>query len=224
MKTSQSSPYFFGIYIVILLIVIGAAWLQSSVPLIILFRDTFTLGGITPHHGLFSNIGSFLWCAIGSITLFSSAILFASRKDQEFATFLLAFSLISLFSMIDDFFMFHEHIAPVLLHISEKTVLGMYGIAIIASTVRFRKTILKTNWKIFAIGLLFFFLSLVFDKLLDGQENTVYLFKIGEKYIFEDGAKFLGIAIWLYYFSTSSFNQILRPLSEHKLHQNFSDH
>ncbi len=213
MKFNQANS--FKLYLFLLSVLLIITWLQPAIPLISLFRDTFHLAGVPPYYGLFSNIGSFLFCATGSITLFGAMLLHSINrekefKDKEFVNFLSTFSLISFFLMFDDFFMFHEYIAPYILGINEKAVLVAIGIVIISGLVRFRKTILKTKFKFLMVGAFFLLLTVLFDKILDRHENSVYLIKVGEKYILEDGAKFLGIATWLYYFTISSFNQVMR--------------
>jgi hypothetical protein len=217
MKFNQANS--FKLYLLLLLILLTITWLQPAIPLIFLFRDTFHLTGVSPYYGLFSNLGSFLLCATASITLFSAILLYSLKKDKEFKDrefimFLSTFGLISLFLMLDDFFMFHEYLAPVALGISEKAVIAIIGVVTVSGLVRFRKIILKTKFKILMIGLFFLLLSVLFDKIFNGHEDWVYLFKVGEKYILEDGAKFLGIATWLYYFTVSSFNQIMNTFLE----------
>ncbi len=186
---------------------IVASWLQNAVPLIQLYRDTFVLAAVPSYFGIASNLGAFLFCMAGSIACFSALILAADERDREFAKFLLTFGGISFMLLADDFLLFHE-IMERRFGVREKLVFLSYAAIICASLVRFRAVVLATPYGYLLLSLSFFALSVVFDRILDGTEDMVLLFKPGEKYLLEDGSKLLGISSWLFYFALCSHDRI----------------
>jgi hypothetical protein len=109
--------------------------------------------------------------------------------------------------MADDFFMIHE-VAERRLRMPDKWIFLGYAALICASLWRFRRVVPATRYGYLLVAIGFFALSVFFDAVLDGKEDTVYLRKQGEKYLLEDGFKLLGIASWLFYFGVCSYEMI----------------
>ncbi|MCZ6674134.1 MAG: hypothetical protein O7C75_14485, partial [Verrucomicrobia bacterium] len=95
-----------------------------------------------------------------------------------------------------DFFRFHESIFPDHLGVNEKVVQLAYVGLILFGMFKFRKPILETDFLILLVALGFFGLSVVIDVF----EDQVYAYLGNWKFVFEHGAKFLGIVGWFGYF------------------------
>lgn len=195
---------FFGIYFAVFAL-LAIAWLQSSVPLDFLFRDTFAVASAPVYYGLFSNLGIFLWLSSAAIMFFSTSILSVIDKQNKYYQFLLSFGSITLFLAMDDFFMLHERVFPRLLGVSEKVTFLAYGIIVIYSIFRFRRIIFNNNFKIFFIAVLFLFSSIAVDQILNSDQ---FLFKANDSYFFEDSLKLIGIVTWCFYFIKISAEKI----------------
>lgn len=159
-----------------------------------LTRDIAAIAEFPPYYGLVSNIGILLWCGAASICLFGFVVLRNCKHHVGFKKnlqlFLLFSGLITLFLMFDDLLMLHEEIFPTL-KISEMKVYSSYAGIFLFYIWHFRKTILKTEWTVFGLGLLFLGASVTIDVLpIFGSKIT----------LLEDGFKLLGIASWFGYF------------------------
>lgn len=164
-----------------------------------LTRDPAQITGSHPLYGLLSNLGILVWCSTAAICIYSSAILRKSNKNRSYASFLLVSGIITSILMIDDFFLFHDYILPVYIHVHEYFVYVAYALLMLSWFYFFRRTMLETDWALLFLSLVFFGLSIIFDlfngKLLGG-------------WIFEDGCKFLGILTWMYYYTHISFQRL----------------
>ena len=195
---------FFGIYFVVFAL-LAIVWLQSSVPLDFLFRDTFAVASVPVYYGFFSNLGIFLWLSSAAIMFFSTSILSIIDKQNKCCQFLLSFGSITLFLAIDDFFMLHERVFPRFLGVSEKVTFLAYGIIVIYCIFRFRRIILNNNFKIFFMAVLFLFSSIAVDQTLNSDQ---FLFKANDTYFFEDSLKLIGTVTWCFYFIKVSAEKI----------------
>lgn len=139
--------------------------------------------------GMYSHIGIMLWCACTAICFFSYAALRKQSKNQKLSLFLLCSGIITLLLLVDDLFLLHEAVFPNYLNISEKKFFAGYALIMLSYFVRFSKTILKTEFLFLLLALGFFGISILID------------IKFTEEYLFEDGAKLLGIVSWVTYFT-----------------------
>ena len=173
--------------------------LDIGVPLERFTRDPSATTGTDPLVGLVSNIGILFWCTGASICLYSFFNIIYSRgkKINDRPLFLLVFGAITAILMLDDLFLFHESIAPRVFNIPENSVYVFYGLIVLFSIIRFRRTILQTNWIILSLAFTFFALSIAND-LFKG------LFILPSSTFIEDSFKLLGIVSWVYYFILSS--------------------
>ncbi|MGV2829685.1 hypothetical protein [Myxosarcina sp. GI1(2024)] len=190
-----------------LLIVIFASW-KTNLPVSSFTKDIASIADVNPFNGVISNLGILLWCAAASICLFSFAVLQNLKTNhasiqKKFRFFLLVSGSIGLIIMFDDLFLLHEEILPSL-NISEKAVFLSYMIMICLYLLKFRKTILKTEWIVLCLGLLCFAASIIIDILV--MSGKIIFF---DKFFFEDGLKLLAIASWFSYFVRLCF-QILK--------------
>lgn len=181
---------------------LGTTFLISyglDIPVAWLMRDPSMVTGDSPFVGFFSNVCVLLWCAIAAVCFFCFLIL-RKTSASEGALFFLFTGVITLVLMLDDFFLIHEYVFPILLGLSELVLFAGYGLATVFVIIRFRKFIQETNLIFLLLALGFFGLSLGIDLL--NNENLLLL---------EDGAKLLGIVSWFGYFVTTGV-ALIRPM------------
>jgi hypothetical protein len=152
--------------------------------------------------GCISNIGILLWCAAASVCFLSAAILNVRRDQGEMVKFLVCFGALTAVLMFDDLFMFHESIAPWYLHVPEKAVLILYGLYALYAFSHFRKIVLTNDIRFLVLAACAFGSSVLIDQISE-------IYYIPGEYLFEDGAKFVGIASWLAYFVDLSFHKVM---------------
>jgi hypothetical protein len=174
--------------------------------------DVTAITDINPLSGILSSFGVLLWCAAASICFFTAMIL-RNVKSRDTFWFLLYSSLLSTYLLFDDLFLFHEQLSPQYLGLKEKVVLIALVISVSVFLIKFRQVILRTNFGMLLLALGFFATSLVIDVMLEP-----WLRQLGHwVYLFEEGAKWLGIASWCSYFVHTS-HQLL--VSNFGLHNN----
>lgn len=167
-------------------------------------RDPSAIMGAPFYIGLLSNLGILLWCSSAVICLFSFIIFRGVVKHTEFASFCLFSSILTTVLLFDDLFLIHESVFPHYLNIPEKFFYVSYVIALIAYLVRFRKTILKTEFLLLLLALNFFGLSIIIDLL----QQIFHLLRPSLANLIEDFSKFLGILGWCTYFVRVCTNQM----------------
>lgn len=175
------------------LLALAIASKKLNIPVAIFIRDPAATGEIHPLSGIASHLGVLLLIAAGAICLFSRGILRSST--QRFATFLLCSGLMSIMLALDDLFMLHESIYPGLFGISEKLILLIYGILLLSGIVKFRTTILRTEYPILLVACGCFGLSFIVDGFQESIEVVLGQWRI----LLEDGFKLLGIVGWFGY-------------------------
>lgn len=159
-------------------------------------RDPSAIMGAPFYIGLLSNLGILLWCSSAVICLFSFIIFRGIVKHTEQTSFFLFSGVLTTVLLFDDLFLIHESVFPQYLNIPEKLFYVSYVIALIAYLVRFRKTILKTEFLLLLLALNFFGLSIIIDLL----QQTFHPLKPSLADLIEDFSKFLGILSWCIYF------------------------
>ena len=167
--------------IVILVLLVVFFSLKTGIPIgeftkdpaVIVGTNPF-IGVINPFIGIVSNIGILFWCASASICFFSFAVLQKSssekRAEGSFRLFFLFSGFVTSILLLDDLFLFHEGIFPKLSEeifsnptISERVVYSGYAMMSSFYILRFRRTILKTEWGILLLAFLFFGASIIMD-------------------------------------------------------------
>jgi hypothetical protein len=213
----------FYVPIIILLLLVLLVNNKTQIPIATFTKDSAAIAGLNglsslvkvttnPFVGVVSNIGILFWCTCASICFFTDAIL-RNEKDLElsqfkvFADFFRCFGIVTSILLIDDLFLFHETIAPKLFKVSQKAVYFSYALLVAWAIIRYRKTIVKTEWSILFLAFVFFALSLTMDEFI----TWIYPVKLAEDglpALIEDGFKLLGIASWCVYFTKVCFQAI----------------
>ncbi|MEM9808005.1 MAG: hypothetical protein AAF959_22280, partial [Cyanobacteria bacterium P01_D01_bin.56] len=160
----------------------------NNIPISDLTRDVAAIGQLPFYAGFLSQIGILLWAASATICFFSATVLPKHRaSSRQLKRFLFVSALLTLLLGLDDAFLLHETVFPQL-GISSKATYAGYGVFLLSYLFRFHTLILKTDHILIAIALGFFGMSVAIDMLdLSGQRA----------FLFEDGAKFVGIVSWL---------------------------
>jgi hypothetical protein len=171
-----------------LLFLVAIAALGPQITVASLTRDMAATAKVHPLTGVVSNVGILLWCATAAICLFSSNLL-RQRGAHRAAGFLLWSGLMTAGLLVDDFFMFHEYLAPVHLGLDEKVVLLGYVCITAVYLLQQRRLILEADYRLLVSALVLFTGSMMIDLAdVGGWWNLA-----------EDGCKLLGIASWFGY-------------------------
>jgi hypothetical protein len=169
---------------------IGALFLLSAVtdtPMALLTRDVAATAGVKFYIGILSSVGALTWCASACVCWFAAAALRGVAHLREPARFLAGAGALQTLLGADDFFMLHEAVYPKLgLH--EELIVSLYGLALLALLLRFRRQLLDSELLLFLIGGALFGGSVLVD--LAVRDATAL----------EDILKVAGVAVWLTYF------------------------
>ncbi len=197
----------FNVPFLILLLITGS---QQAVPVQVLTRDIFATTKVPVYTGFLSNIGIFTWCISFAVCIFTFFLIKPTNsQDRKIKTFIGLSGLISLWMMIDDFFMLHEEVLPNVMGISEKLIIIAQLSWVAFHLIYFRKVILKsTPFQLLGIALLLFACSLGVDVLpievtYSGKRSNLI-------FLLEDGSKLIAIATWCFYFCRVCSQQITR--------------
>lgn len=143
------------------------------------------------YYGFLSNVGVLLWCANAAICLFSAVILREGARGEAPAGFFLWGGIITLVLLLDDLFMLHERAFPRYFHLNERILFAGYASCVLVFLLKYRVTILNTDYLFLVFAFVLFGLSLLTDHI------DVW---IPRRHLLEDGAKFAGILSWSAYF------------------------
>lgn len=160
-----------------------ALHLRLAAPFADMTRDIAAVADVPWWSGFLSSVGAFYWICAAAICLYSATML-ASRCSGRDAGFLFASGLGLALLGLDDFFMFHESIAPNI-GISERIVAGGYLVGIVCYVVAYRGRF-RGAWRFWGLaGIAALAASLAIDQFTgNGPIGTVV----------EDLFKWTGIA------------------------------
>ncbi len=209
------------VFIFLLLVLFVSS--KTDIPIEVFIKDPALIAGqnglsplinasTNPFVGVVSNIGVLLWCISASICLFSFTLLkkqqnLSRNRRNYLAPFLLFSGLITSFLLLDDLFLIHESIIPKLLKLPQVLIYSCYVAVIFFWIIKFRRTIMNTEWGILLLAFIFFGVSVFMDILMDesllssdlmGNYDDVYS-------LIEDACKLFGILSWLAYFARVCF-------------------
>ncbi|HEU5136304.1 MAG TPA: hypothetical protein VFU13_14225 [Steroidobacteraceae bacterium] len=175
------------------LFLVAIAGLHPQIAVSSLTRDMAAIANVHPLTGVVSNVGILLWCAAAAICFFSSSLLRRQGAQPE-ARFLMWAGLMTTGLLVDDFFLFHEYLAPVHLGFNEKAVHASYVCVTVAYLLSHRHLILETNYRLLAAALVLFAGSILLD-VAGGHGWWV---------LAEDGCKLFGISTWFAYHAATA--------------------
>jgi hypothetical protein len=209
---------------------------------------------LTQDGSFISDLGSILWCVAATVCFFA-AMLLRNNQAKDIYQFLLYSGLLTTYLFFDDFFQIHDHFLHSKLGISEKITYIVLGIATLILIIKYRQTILRTNFIIILMGLGFLAISVAADGILApleiiygifviGAASSLYLFtsnrplfmeyvlvlvtvialcmafiafvaelKLSE-YVFEEGAKWMGISGWCSYYVNTAYQFVVSAYND----------
>lgn len=173
---------------------LGASFIGAQaigLPFASLARDTTAVLNGHPFVGMISNLGVLLFAMATGISLFCYAFLAIATSPRQ-AQFFLATGLFTGMLMIDDLFLLHENIFPLMLNISESLVFLFYIVCFCLYCFTFRKHLLNRYSYFFLLAAVFFAVAMTADKI--PFLRLVLAQEAGD--LLEDGAKMLGIVSW----------------------------
>lgn len=162
-----------------------------------------------PFVGFISNLGILFWCISASVCFFTAVTIQNIHDLQKKIYFLYCSGIITSILLLDDLFLLHEAVFPMVLKIPEKIVYLIYAIIIIYWILKFSKIIIETEWNLLFLSILFFGFSLIIDVFFD-FERAIFI---------EDAFKLLGIFSWLCYFLRVCFRVMNKKLNDLHLDQ-----
>lgn len=200
---------------------------------------------LTEDGSFISDLGAILWCVAATVCFFA-AILLRNNQAKDVYRFLLYSALLTTYLLFDDFFQIHDHYLHYKLGISEKITYMVLGITSFILIIKFRQTILQTNYIVMLISFGFLAISVIADGILAPLEIIYSIFVIGvassfylftsnrplfmeyilvfvivialcaafialvserelSEYVFEEGAKWMGISGWCSYYVQTAY-------------------
>ena len=192
----RAPPFLWWSMVVIALLLLAGMVLKGATTATyqLLFRDVVSSANIPLFQGAFSRIGIMLWSA--SIGVLSLAAILAYRRQRDEFTFLLCSLAVVTVLGLDDAFLLHEMVFDRMLGVPEKLVLLVYGCAIIAYLIYFRRLILGSSWLLLFLSLSALALSVGVDAL----PRIAAVIGRDPLFLLEDGAKLTGIVCWTAYY------------------------
>ena len=166
-----------------------------------LSRDASEILDFPVYIGALSHLGILVWGAGSAVCLFAAWLQVSGDDAGERRRFLAVSAAVTAWLVLDDLLTLHEVVIPSLLGMRQRYVLALYAAGMVVYLVRFRKTILRTEYSILLLSLSCFGVSVLADIL------QTRLSWAGHHYL-EDGAKLAGIASWTAYFARTAMLQV----------------
>jgi hypothetical protein len=173
-----------------------------------LARDPIAVAALPWYTGALSNLGVMLWVAAATACFLAAALAGRAGLGRDLLGFLLASGAVSSVLAVDDLFLIHERF-PDITGITQIWLFAAYGAGLAAYGLRWKHRLMRGDIGLLAGSLFFLAASLGVDLsyLITGE------YEIGKttRVVLEDGAKFVGIVLWLTYFARLSFDAVARP-------------
>jgi hypothetical protein len=170
-----------------LFVYVLALWLSAAAGIRtqLVIRDLAQTCDTAMGVGLLSNIGYLLWISAAAIALFAglSGVLAIRGRVRQL---LISGGLFSLLLCIDDMFLLHDR------YVGSTFLYSLYAIFAVLILFRFRAQVSALGGGSFLLAVALLGTSVVIDQL---QEVIPVPYTTLQ--LFEEGAKFLGIATWL---------------------------
>ncbi len=195
-------PTLLAVYLLTLFIlyIVVTIHQKTKIDISILTQGPIVAMGAPFYAGLLFNVGVLFWSFSVAICFFCSAVLRKDISNKELPFFLLFSGIITSVFMLDDIFLFRKNFYPIYLNVPENAVYAVYGIMLLLYFIRFRATIMDTDFLLLFFALGFFGLSTAFGKWPFELQANQYLFK--------DGAKLFGIVTWFAYFTRIGLKRV----------------
>jgi hypothetical protein len=155
-----------------------------------------------PFTGALSNLGVVLWSATAGLCFLTGSVSQGKRTGSGPAAFFFWSGVFSVALMLDDLFQIHEIVGPEWLHLPQRGFFLAYMAITAAYLWWFRRILLQSDYLLLALAGGFFAVSIAVD-LLPIMLPAVEIPE-GAKELLEDGSKFVGIVLWLVFFSRTA--------------------
>ncbi|MEX0655709.1 MAG: hypothetical protein WD534_18475 [Phycisphaeraceae bacterium] len=162
-------------------------------------REPAAIHNFPPLDGLLSHAGVMLWTATATVCLFGAFLLRRTAAPPAVPRCFLAIGLFNLVLGADDLLMGHEVLVPTTLGISEDVVYVIYAVVALAWLVSYRQIILAGSWGLLVVAVGFLGASVLIDVFYPFQWLH---------FLFEDGAKLMGLSVWASYFVAAVTGQL----------------
>ena len=199
-----------GIGILISLGGVGLTVLVANLtnnPIWKLSKDPAEVENFSLYIGMLSNWGVILWTTAAAICIFSAILLKQQKAPDATFRFIIVSGGFSLLLGIDDLYLLHDRLFPKLFHIPEVFFYILYIFAFLAYLVYFLPQILKYEYLLFGVALLFFILS---------RQVFVILPFFDQFMITGDMLKYFGIVFWLAFFYRTALHEVSVLLNREK--------
>ncbi|MCX6055320.1 MAG: hypothetical protein NTZ74_10480 [Chloroflexi bacterium] len=192
--------------IILVFVVIGVlSWVVPNVRILDLIGDMAATGHLPIYTGFISQIGLFLWSATVAVCFVTVLVLIKRGSAPEGSLQFLSFAgFLTSYLLVDDAFMVHDELFPAIFGSIGENVLYFILMILILTFLYFnRKEIFSHDYSLLFLALILFGFSMFFDMIpFRFYTNFYYLLRIEP--LFEDGAKFMAILTWLFFFGRYS--------------------
>lgn len=217
MKSLRSAPARYrsswltiGLILAVSAVLLGAVLLLhfwKGIPIGSLTRDPTYILDAPLYTGFLSQAGIFFWSASAAVCMFSAKVLSRYPDSLKIKRFLFVSGLLTLVLGLDDVFLLHDEFFPYL-GVPEIGVYVSYAGFVLLYLVCFYSIILKTEYVVLGMALVFFGASITLDVLHD-------VLLLSDSVLVEDGAKLVGTVSWLSYFFSVGACAISRNATQH---------
>lgn len=189
----QVTPVLLIAYLISFMMLLAAIAASSykEIPLDFFTKDPNAITDAPFYLGILSNVGIMLWSGSIVLCFFGAYLIRNQPQSAETYLFLILSGLLSLMLALDDLLQLHEHVFPSYFRISDNAVYLTYTNLFLVYFIRFRKTLLDSEFLVYGLAFFFLGLSTVIDLLPLPIPRDTFL---------EDAIKLLGIVSWLVYF------------------------
>lgn len=164
-------------------------------------RDPAQLNKNSSFLGFLSNIGVWIWVSSAAISCFT---LLQNESKLSENTLLFSVGILSLALAIDDFFMIHDRF------IEQNLCYITYALVDIAILIKYFDKVMRINGFCYVLASALLALSIGTDLI---QRAIPFPYPIVQ--IFEEGFKFTGAAVWLYFIFQAASNQLNTNKAHH---------
>lgn len=187
------------------LAIVGICILGSvtGVDLADLTRDIAAVEDTHLYVGALSTTGLMLWAATAGICLLGAAVMSCFPNQRETTWFLFSAGMLTTLLGFDDAFLLHERVFPTYLGLPQKGVYLVYIGSILGFLLFFFKKILRTDFVLLGVSLVFMALSVGMDEFVPYSRFETFV---------EDSCKFVGIVFWVTYFGWTARRLVTRSL------------
>lgn len=167
-----------------------------------MLRDPATQLNFSSFLGFVSNIGIWLW--VSSVALCCYSLVTCRLRSASGSTELvILLGLLSLLLAVDDFFLLHER------YVHQKGIFLFYAVCALTLLVRhYRKIIEIDGFSFLLAGFL-----LAVSVFIDMKQRKIPL-DYAQVQLIEDGCKFVGAAIWLFFCGQVALHRARHDFSE----------